>query len=129
MHNPAFPRAPQHLLRVVAWWCGYVLRRELRCRSSVQGLRAEHHERRVRRPKVRHVIASTGSHAVNARSAPSPAWGESCDTDERDGARGGNEAAVALTDHAGHAVCDGRSTDPAAQEGVDVRRHAARGDH
>jgi hypothetical protein len=30
MHNPAFPRAPQHLLRVVACWCGYVLRRELR---------------------------------------------------------------------------------------------------
>ena len=30
MHNPAFPRAPQHLLRVVACWCGCVLRRELR---------------------------------------------------------------------------------------------------
>jgi hypothetical protein len=36
MHNPAFPRAPQHLLRVVACWCGYVLRRELRGRSTVR---------------------------------------------------------------------------------------------
>jgi hypothetical protein len=36
MHNPAFPRAPQHLLRVVACWCGYVLRRELRCGSTAR---------------------------------------------------------------------------------------------
>jgi hypothetical protein len=34
MHNPAFPRAPQHLLRVVACRCGYVLRRELRGQST-----------------------------------------------------------------------------------------------
>ena len=36
MHNPAFLRAPQHLLRVVACWGGYVLRRELRGRSTVR---------------------------------------------------------------------------------------------